>query len=214
MQCANCGNELVYGGRGRPPTRFCSRKCKETYRPKEKRADILARMGERRCEVCDKPLSDTDRLDARCCSRACNVTRQNRERAARKRAKVLAERKPCERCRGPIPDDRRGGSKFCSLACKKAVQDERWRAKSPGYNRQYLYGLTEDQYRAMLERQGNACAICGSTQWGGKHDRPHVDHDHATGRVRGLLCGSCNYGLGCFRDDPKRLTAAISYLRT
>lgn len=90
--------------------------------------------------------------------------------------------------------------------------DARWRAKSPGYNRQYLYGLSQEQYEVMLEAQGNACAICKSTDWPGKDKRPHVDHDHVTSEVRGLLCNNCNNGLGRFGDDPARLRAAIEYL--
>lgn len=90
----------------------------------------------------------------------------------------------------------------------------RWRAKAPGYMRHYMYGVTEVQYQAMLDEQGHACAICGETDWaGGRHaGSPHVDHDHDTGAVRGLLCGSCNTGLGQFKDDPARLRAAVEYL--
>jgi hypothetical protein len=78
--------------------------------------------------------------------------------------------------------------------------------------RQYIYGLTPEQYGAMLAEQGNACAICRSPEWPGKGNRPHVDHDHATGKVRGILCGRCNFGLGQFQDDPDLLRAAITYL--
>ena len=73
------------------------------------------------------------------------------------------------------------------------------------------YGLTMEAYTAMLDEQGGACAICGSAPDG----RPlHVDHDHATGAVRGLLCGLCNAGLGNYRDDPALLAKAIAYLAT
>lgn len=78
--------------------------------------------------------------------------------------------------------------------------------------RQYLYGLTPERYVEMLEEQGGVCAICGTDEWPGKDNRPHVDHDHSTGRVRGILCSHCNHGLGKFRDDPKRLRAAAEYL--
>ena len=92
----------------------------------------------------------------------------------------------------------------------------RWRAAYPEKARavarqQVLkkYGLTEAGYTELLARQAGVCAICG---------RPPVkrmlaiDHDHATGRVRGLLCGGCNQGLGHFQDDPACLLAAASYL--
>jgi hypothetical protein len=98
------------------------------------------------------------------------------------------------------------------VACKKKTQDARWRAKAPGYMRQYLYGMTDEQYAALMETQDGRCAICRTTEWTGHHKRPHVDHDHATGRVRGILCHDCNLGLGKFKDDPDLLRAAIVYL--
>ena len=58
----------------------------------------------------------------------------------------------------------------------------------------------------MLEAQGGVCAICRTGT------RRHVDHDHATGAVRALLCFNCNGGLGQFRDDPCLLHAAALYV--
>lgn len=72
------------------------------------------------------------------------------------------------------------------------------------------YGVTEDFYKHLLDLQENVCAICGGVSTDGKS--LHVDHDHATGLVRGLLCNLCNMGLGKFKDDPKRLAEAIKYL--
>jgi hypothetical protein len=78
--------------------------------------------------------------------------------------------------------------------------------------RQYLYGLSRERFEALLAEQGGGCAICHTADWPGKDNRPHVDHDHATGNVRGILCGGCNNGLGNFADDPARLRAAADYL--
>lgn len=77
------------------------------------------------------------------------------------------------------------------------------------------YGLTTADYDRMNEAQGRVCAICL-----GRQDRPYsgpygalvVDHDHATGLVRALLCNRCNTGLGHFMHDPALLSAAIGYL--
>jgi hypothetical protein len=79
--------------------------------------------------------------------------------------------------------------------------------------REYLYGITSEQYAALLEQQGDRCAICRTDTPGGKGGW-HVDHDHAIGRVRGLLCHYCNLALGNFKDDPTRLRAALEYLST
>jgi len=73
--------------------------------------------------------------------------------------------------------------------------------------RKRKYGLTIEQFAALIERQGNACAICRVVP-----ERFHVDHDHKTGAVRGLLCASCNKALGAFKDNAQILEAAIVYL--
>jgi hypothetical protein len=80
--------------------------------------------------------------------------------------------------------------------------------------------MPEVEYRAMVERQGSRCAICGTTEPGRQSDRWCIDHDHACcpegvscGRcVRGLLCHNCNAGLGHFQDDPDRLLTAAAYV--
>jgi hypothetical protein len=78
--------------------------------------------------------------------------------------------------------------------------------------RDYRYGLTHGQYDVMLARQSSACAICTTTEPGGQWGKFVVDHDHKTGRVRGLLCQQCNQGLGQFGDDAKTLRRASAYL--
>ena len=72
------------------------------------------------------------------------------------------------------------------------------------------YGLTPRDYDRLLAAQGNRCEICGTPVEPGK--RLHVDHDHETGKVRGLLCGNCNRGLGLYKDSPVYLANAITYL--
>lgn len=72
--------------------------------------------------------------------------------------------------------------------------------------REKQYGLTQEKYDAMFAAQEGRCAICF------KPDPLVVDHCHATGRVRGLLCNPCNRVLGVFDDSTDRFTAAIKYL--
>lgn len=71
------------------------------------------------------------------------------------------------------------------------------------------YGLTLEAWEAMREQQGDRCAICRGAF---SEDAIHVDHDHDTGTVRGLLCFTCNTALGKFHDDIGVLRAAIGYL--
>lgn len=70
------------------------------------------------------------------------------------------------------------------------------------------YGLSAEGYSALLAHQGGVCAICR----GARRYRLHVDHDHATGAVRGLLCKADNRLLAVVRDNPERLQRAAAYL--
>lgn len=71
------------------------------------------------------------------------------------------------------------------------------------------YGITADEYDRRLDEQGGGCKICGKKL---QRVRLAVDHNHKTGKVRGILCENCNRGLGIFKDDPNLLRSAIEYL--
>jgi hypothetical protein len=94
--------------------------------------------------------------------------------------------KPCHNARGRASRDRVGGART--------------------YHLKRRYGITAAQADAMLADQGGLCALCRTAP------AAHVDHDHATGAVRDLLCFNCNGGLGQFKDDPALLRAAARYL--
>lgn len=94
----------------------------------------------------------------------------------------------------------------CLRALKKAQKRAahgRWILKT--------YGLTLEQYEALYEAQGGVCYICQRAT--GKVRRLAVDHDHATGYVRGLLCKPCNSMLAHLRDDPVAFQRSARYLR-
>lgn len=74
-----------------------------------------------------------------------------------------------------------------------------------------VYGITREQYSEILAAQQGRCALCFTEEPGGS-GKWHVDHDHDSGQVRGLLCLRCNVGLGNFRDDADLLWSAIEYL--
>ena len=68
----------------------------------------------------------------------------------------------------------------------------------------------------MLKQQNNSCAICQSSNPGGKHRQGMfmVDHNHKTGKIRGLLCNRCNLAIGVLRDDVKLLNKVVQYLHS
>lgn len=209
-RCAQCGQLMV--NRKSNKAKFCSPECKATAQAATDRVKRLAQKQGRACLQCATPIPQAVTGKAKFCSTRCSDTWHNAQRSAATLAAKKAAQRKCRGCEGPIPPERARGSTYCSVECKKKAQGAKWRAKSPGYMRQYLYGLTDEEYAALLEAQGHRCAICRRREWNGRHGQPHVDHDHKTKRVRGLLCDSCNNGLGRFKDDPDLLRAAISYL--
>jgi len=74
------------------------------------------------------------------------------------------------------------------------------------------YGIGEVEWRRMFDAQLGRCVICDSDDPKGNHGVFHVDHCHETGKVRGLLCDTCNRGLGMFYDNTNILKSAIEYL--
>ena len=77
----------------------------------------------------------------------------------------------------------------------------------------YHYQITLERYNAVLAEQGGVCAICRKFEVTKRTNRLVVDHDHATGKIRGLLCHRCNCGLGYLKDDPVLIERAGEYLR-
>jgi hypothetical protein len=88
---------------------------------------------------------------------------------------------------------------------------EKYRIKEKNYNLKKNYGINIDQYNEMLKKQKNKCAICHNEFKPMKNT--HVDHNHITGKVRGLLCTKCNSSIGYLNDDIKLLKEAIKYLK-
>lgn len=95
---------------------------------------------------------------------------------------------------------RRADARFCSKKCM---------AKAA--NLRLLYGIGPEEYRAIFDRQGNACAVCKT---GFPEATSHVDHDHASGRVRGILCSQCNVALGMLQEDEARILALAAYIHS
>lgn len=141
----------------------------------------------------------------------------------------------CPECKNLFkqPQRKQGGGKqaiFCSERCR--VKTKSKKPQSIKYQKDWIsaktekmrkdetlrnhrlktkYGITEKQWNCLFEDQGNACAICRTTKPKSKIGW-HTDHDHQTGKIRGILCEHCNRGLGMYQDDITFLRGAAAYL--
>jgi len=109
------------------------------------------------------------------------------------------------------PNSRKSKCKECD---KKRVAETYWKDPSI-YQNNHLkrnYGITLNEYNQMLVEQGHRCKTCGTTEPGGKHGKFMVDHSHNNGKVRGLLCKSCNIALGEIKDNRQTLLNMLEYL--
>ena len=141
--------------------------------------------------------------------------------------------KTCSKCRfeKPIEDfhinrkSKDGKQHRCKECSKELTQaaTKVWRTNNPTAASasnirtkiKLKYGLTLEEITKLLDTQNGCCAICDepiSFIANDKRSKPHVDHDHETGIVRGLLCLTCNTGLGMFRDSKNLLEQASVYL--
>jgi uncharacterized protein YbaR (Trm112 family) len=98
---------------------------------------------------------------------------------------------------------------------KRQIREARRKSKKPLAKKdaelQRLYGITVDDYLNILESQDGVCKICHKDCK--TKSRLSVDHNHSSGKVRGLLCNRCNRAIGMFEDSPELLLSAISYLQ-
>jgi hypothetical protein len=110
----------------------------------------------------------------------------------------------------------RDGRSFKGIAMQSKCKPCKEIQKSKAFMKR-RYGITFEEYLQRLEAQNNKCAICGSADHKNKRTGKlvqtlFIDHDHATGKVRGLLCSACNHALGQFKDNKAALFRAIEYL--
>jgi hypothetical protein len=106
-------------------------------------------------------------------------------------------------------------SKFCSVECRKQNYLSTRIAKEFSYHLKNKFNMSLNDYEQLYKNQDGKCAICGSAETmvlQGKVKRIAIDHCHITGVVRGLLCHSCNTGLGYFNDNWVLLDNALEYL--
>jgi hypothetical protein len=168
--------------------------------------DLFGQEPRKFCRICksEKPLSDFYRLKGgrdghRNDCKACNLA----ARAAKYRENPRPAIERALRWQRENAERHQVRQREYAESGKKKVSDRKSHLKRK-------YGLSLEQYDAMLAAQGGVCAICHQPR---PEERTlHVDHDHATGAIRGLLCFTCNNALGDFRDSAELFHAAADYL--
>jgi len=147
-----------------------------------------------------------------------------RRRATEEAALINAGEKACSKCARVLPFDQFSKNKSCLLGltktCKpcRVIQTKAWSLANPEKVKAFAreakarkYGITLKHRNDIYAKQGGTCAICRAIIE--IHGRgTHIDHCHATGVVRGLLCHLCNQGLGLFKDDADALLRASEYI--
>ncbi len=203
QQCKTCG-ETKPAEEFYPDKRNLSGlrgRCKECY----KSLSYLRTKDRQQCVTCgevkptEKFNTQGDKLnglqsECRKCRKSRQKSREYPRSSGPQRCRVCGETKSPEEFH--TNKSNLSGLVGACMACCKV------------YERARRYDLTHETYLQMLKEQDNKCAICGNSFTGS----PYVDHCHTTGKVRGLLCSTCNTGLGGFKDDPTILENAIKYL--
>jgi len=130
--------------------------------------------------------------------------------------------KKCSKCKETKPlscfhkNKRRGDGRntYCKT-CAIQYKKEYYRKNKPKireYALQKRYKITQVEFDTLLKQQDNCCACCGVTKPDRTRENLAVDHNHTTGKVRGLLCTRCNTVLGLVRDSPQILSNLIKYI--
>ena len=170
------------------------------------------------CKLCDrvrsaKPMSEV--IVRKPCIQCGAVDRNRRGDCKPCARKASAEWRassanvqglPCKNC-GEANRDRHGNCKPCAKVRGREWARQHKDVVNPR-NRLNKYGLTKDQLDQMVLAQNGLCIICQNPL----PKKYHIDHDHADGFVRGLLCFNCNFGLGQFRENADSLRRAAEYV--
>lgn len=190
----------------------------------------LAPYTEKACAICKvvKPLEDFAKNNRRPDGRGsyCKpCARDKYQRPAIERKQRIEQHydgeQECRKCGETKPITEfywsRDKGKYQSdcISCRGRGGKVRWARTGRDLQRRHQlrskFGMTDDDYAVMLAAQGGGCAICEYVPAEGER-RLAVDHDHATGRVRALLCSRCNTGVGMFLEQPRIMRLAASYV--
>lgn len=221
--CSECGDAFAIKGMR---TKTCSPECsikrggRHPYR-------VVTKPGT--CSECDGPILRHEVSGKRVtCGPECATARSRRLKIEKYAASrpvpaqrscldcpidISHRRANCVRCHSCQDLYRRRKNRALVAAAWEAVPTDERRRRRLESRLKAIYGIDFPTYEAMLKEQGGCCAICGNPPHGrGRTNGLVVDHDHATGAARGLLCGNCNTGIGLLDESPDVLTQAVRYL--
>jgi uncharacterized C2H2 Zn-finger protein len=237
-ECPACGE--IFTTR-KLNVKFCSVKCSTADRVAKNRLRRQGPERFLVCPVCSIEFA-THKINQKFCSQVCSVTNNRAETAAKREAAKIKSREclGCGNAFEPVgrqrfctlrcgkriqarnrlglvgPELRRpcwwcheeffatdGRKLYCSDHCAAFVKSL-WNVSK--------YGITRDDYRDSWYRQNGVCAVCKQPERTARNHLLSVDHDHETGRFRGLLCSHCNRAIGLLQDDPAVIIAAANYL--
>lgn len=177
---------------------------------------------QKECEKCGAVFfpqkQSLARGQGRCCSAKCYGSHnkgKHKHPLGLTRDTILRE---CPSCHKPfktrVKNIARGGGVYCSKKCNPVYSPRHTKKEiARRSNLKSKYGISLQDFDNMVKRQGGKCLICDNKP-NHKHRKLFVDHCHESGKVRGLLCGQCNAGLGMFHENVTTLTRAIEYLKT
>jgi len=184
ISCSNC--KKIFTPRAKN-VKYCSKECNR-QKVYEKKKPL-----EKNCKNCNNLFLSKN--NSKFCSSKCstkNWQKNNKEKY--KKSKKEGENK--RKLNNP--------EKYYTERRKNARKNQKWSHMKREYN------LTKEEYFLMLESQNNKCKICNNIFE--TSVKTHIDHDHFTGKVRGILCQKCNHGLGMFNDNIQLFYNAIHYL--
>ncbi len=157
------------------------------------------RIEEGKCETCGEENTTSTTKCATCQTRLNQRQREKNRECTKQWAANNALRGLCISCAGPKENP-------------KIRRCEKCKRKGNSNRLKHLYGITIDEYEELAAMQGNVCWMCKKKEMS-KDGYLHVDHCHKTGKIRGLLCGPCNRGIGALGDSIELLRRGIEYLQ-
>ena len=233
--CGWCGASFAIAGGRSWAAKYCTDRCQSKARSERQNVRRRGELLPRSCKGCAETFKPSNAANTWCSEKCRNKVNYQKEQAERE---LLRSLKRCSHCNGPLGNTRTSNAIYCRSCANPSVRRQRDPCEGCGAelegrsrkwcdqckettkgarNRAAVYGLSYSDYRNLIDR--GACDICKIrlvetlSQTQDFREVGHIDHDHATGAVRGYLCRMCNHMIGNAKDMPELLEAGAAYLR-